>query len=101
MQRRSGFRPRATEPDKHGPERTGIESHGLLKQFACTQIVVGTITAKMLDAAQQAVIGWQAVSSPACRDPDFGILQPARDRGDDGLCQFVLNFKKLFNAAIK
>ena len=55
----------------------------------------------MLDTAQQAVIGWQAVGPLVCSHPDFGVFQPARNRGDDGLRQLVLNIEELLDAAIE
>ncbi len=78
-----------------------IEGHGLLEQFPRKSVVVRAVAAQMLDTAQQAVIGWQAVGPLGCGRPDFGVLQPARHSCDDGLRQFVLNVEKLLDAAIE
>ena len=78
-----------------------IEGYGLLEQFARTTVVFRAVAAQMLDAAQQTVIGGQAVGPLVRGHPDFGVLQPARHRGDDGLRQLVLNVEKLFDAAVE
>ena len=84
-----------------GQRVSRIESHGLLEQLASTTVVFHADVTQMLDAPQQTVIGRQAAGPPVRGHPDFGVLQPARHGGDDGLRHLVLNFEKPLDAAVE